>query len=343
MKLRSFFYEMAVLLLATSAFAQARYTVTDLGRLSDRTANSAAFSINDAGSIALTLPAVDPQISGQVWNGSAQILAGPQTGDTVARSINYAGAVAGWASDAGRQQACIWTNSQFRLLPISSNSRALAINDAGSVAGEMGSGDQMAFLWDAAGGVRPLGLLSGATASSATAVNSYQEVVGFATNVTDIYPHRAFVWTQSGGMRPLLPKFSGSTVAFGISDAGVAVGYAMNKTSWKAFVINVGTGKTTYYELPVLDQRVTRYASAYAVNRAGKVVGEANTRAFVIDNGVIYDLNSLIAADSGWLLSIAYSINAGGQIVGVGKLNGEAHGFLLTPLTRTTVTTAKGK
>lgn len=43
------------------------------------------------------------------------------------------------------------------------------------------------------------------------------------------------------------------------------------------------------------------------------------------------DLNGLIPANSGWFLFSANSINNAGQIVGSGALNGQIHGFLLTP------------
>jgi len=43
------------------------------------------------------------------------------------------------------------------------------------------------------------------------------------------------------------------------------------------------------------------------------------------------NLNELIDSSSGWQLYFAAGINAKGQIVGRGMLNGEEHGFLLTP------------
>jgi Tricorn protease C1 domain len=43
------------------------------------------------------------------------------------------------------------------------------------------------------------------------------------------------------------------------------------------------------------------------------------------------DLNTLIRGNSGWLLNSATDINVWGQIVGMGTLNGQPHGFLLTP------------
>jgi len=47
--------------------------------------------------------------------------------------------------------------------------------------------------------------------------------------------------------------------------------------------------------------------------------------------GGIFDLNSLIPADSGWELLLASAINDAGQIVGAGLFNGKTHAFLLTP------------
>ena len=43
------------------------------------------------------------------------------------------------------------------------------------------------------------------------------------------------------------------------------------------------------------------------------------------------DLNSLIAGSSGWVLENATGVNAGGEIVGVGTIDGTEHAFLLVP------------
>jgi probable HAF family extracellular repeat protein len=48
--------------------------------------------------------------------------------------------------------------------------------------------------------------------------------------------------------------------------------------------------------------------------------------------GGMQDLNTLIPANSGWVLVNANAINSVGQIVGYGtKSNGKNHAFLLTP------------
>lgn len=51
------------------------------------------------------------------------------------------------------------------------------------------------------------------------------------------------------------------------------------------------------------------------------------------DEGAPMDLNTLISADSGWILEIAKDINDRGQIVGGGRLSAENHAFLRTPRT----------
>ena len=75
--------------------------------------------------------------------------------------------------------------------------------------------------------------------------------------------------------------------------------------------------------------------AASAINNKDEVVGisfsDISSRAFVWQNGVMSDLNTLIPAASGWVLLGAAGINDMGQIVGSGLLNGDLHGFLLTP------------
>ena len=54
-------------------------------------------------------------------------------------------------------------------------------------------------------------------------------------------------------------------------------------------------------------------------------------RAFLWQNGVMTDLNTLIPASSPWYLQSAQSINEAGEIVGYGTINGETHAFLAKP------------
>jgi probable HAF family extracellular repeat protein len=76
------------------------------------------------------------------------------------------------------------------------------------------------------------------------------------------------------------------------------------------------------------------FAEASGVNQRGEVVGTSFgvlPRAFVWRDGQMLDLNTLISHESNWALILAQAINDGGQIVGGGVHNQEAHAFLLTP------------
>jgi uncharacterized membrane protein len=54
-------------------------------------------------------------------------------------------------------------------------------------------------------------------------------------------------------------------------------------------------------------------------------------RAMLWRGGTAVDLNAQIAPDSGWQLEWPIGINAKGQVIGLGTLNGEKRGFFLTP------------
>jgi probable HAF family extracellular repeat protein len=71
---------------------------------------------------------------------------------------------------------------------------------------------------------------------------------------------------------------------------------------------------------------------AIGINEKGEVVGASfaadfSARAFLWENGTMFDLNKLIPPNSGWQLQVASSINSRGEIVGYGAI----HGFLAIP------------
>lgn len=78
----------------------------------------------------------------------------------------------------------------------------------------------------------------------------------------------------------------------------------------------------------------TGTAQANAINNAGIVVGTSNGKAVIWENNTVYDLNSLIAPDTGetgFTLTTALGINNLGQIVGYGKNSaGYERAFALT-------------
>ena len=51
---------------------------------------------------------------------------------------------------------------------------------------------------------------------------------------------------------------------------------------------------------------------------------------FLYSNGKMYDLNSLIPPNSGWVIEVGQGINDKGEIAATGTLNGTQHALLLT-------------
>ena len=81
------------------------------------------------------------------------------------------------------------------------------------------------------------------------------------------------------------------------------------------------------------------YSFGVAVGDNGQVVGlsadaDFNTRAFLWQNGVMSELNSLIPASSPLYPILACSINSSGLITGqaVRKTNGEMHANVAVPV-----------
>jgi probable HAF family extracellular repeat protein len=87
---------------------------------------------------------------------------------------------------------------------------------------------------------------------------------------------------------------------------------------------------------------------AYRINGTGQIVGksqiagDSDTHAFVVSNGKMIDLNSLIDPSLGWDLQDATGINNAGQITGDGTIDGQTHAFLLN-LVLPAITSADAK
>jgi len=67
---------------------------------------------------------------------------------------------------------------------------------------------------------------------------------------------------------------------------------------------------------------------AFAINKAGVVVGWSNNRAFLWRDGTLVNLNDLLPSGSEWRLDLASDINDHGQVVGCGQIGGPTVGFI---------------
>ena len=141
--------------------------------------------------------------------------------------------------------------------------------------------------------VTDLGVLLGGNASQAKAINSANSVVGWSNYV--------YAGTQTHPMA-FLHKNATGMVSLGALDGFNSFGQDLNDS-------NIAVGFSNLIQ-----------SNGIGVDRACKYL-----------NGSVWDLNLLIPANTGWVLEHAESINNGDYIVGTGKLNGVAAGFLLVP------------
>jgi probable HAF family extracellular repeat protein len=155
-----------------------------------------------------------------------------------------------------------------------------------------------AVLWTApnAGGMQDLGTLPGGTNSYGMAVNSSGSVAGSST-VAGGATH-AFL-RNGGAMQDL------GTLA-GYANSGA---YGMNSQGWAVGVVDNA-----------------------AISTTGVGMSSATGRATLWADNTLIDLNSLLPANSGWVLLGATGINDTGQISGWGTYNGQVMGFVLNPV-----------
>jgi len=324
------------------------YTFTDLGTLGGNSA--LALGIGPEGHVvgnSRTTDSARPLLAFRWHEGSLTSL-GSLPGSTFSRAfgVNRLGTAAGEAFTAPSPEisrAVIWsggTITDLGTLGTATGAVANAINDAGQVAGASGG---RAVLWGP-NGIRDLGTVSTveAATSRAMAINRQGQVAG--RSQTDILSStnsrvtHGFFWngTQMIDVGTLGASTNFSD-AFGLNDDGVVVGEAMVESgTYHAWVWRAGVMTSLHpanFEL--------RHSRANKVSNNDVIVGHVagmwgfpttSGRAVLWHDGVAYDLNDYLPADSGWVLRSAEGINDRGQIVGMASFGGQNRGFLLTPV-----------
>ena len=290
------------------------YDVTDLGTLGGD--SSVAFAVSGNGQVAGWATDTLGETEAVIFGG-----VNPQSlGLGEATGINSSGQVSGTVSIDGATHGVVWTGGSA--VDFGAGSSAAAINDAGQVAGST----NQAFLYQ--NGVEAdLGALAGGSWSLAEGLSGDGDVAGYGNTAAGI---RGFVWAPGAGLVELGTLGGGSSYGMAVDDSGavagsaaVATGY-LHATEWlNGGAIDLGTlgGNNSY---------------AYGINDTGEIVGyswiggNAATHGFVVVNGVMIDLNSLLApSDAGWTITAAYGINDAGQIAGEAVYDGLSHAVLL--------------
>lgn len=249
---------------------------------------------------------------------------GALTGYGQPNGINDAGTAIGSLNPNGSSTVVEWVNGQPTNLGIPGY--GAAINNAGQIAGtDTGSGTAHAFLWTN-GTLLDLGsLMPGATSSYGNAINSRGQVAG--TSFTGGL-FQAFFFDGTKVVQLGAPGVSSYGLA--LNDAGAVVGNMVSNGLFNAFEWTAAGG------MKDLGTLGGAQSYAYGINDAGTVVGYSLTSSdashgFIDANGLMLDLNDFLPLNSGWTITAAYGINASGEIVGTGTLNGQSYGIELTP------------
>ena len=264
--------------------------------------------------------------------------------------------------------AAIWKNGGMTALPNlggGHNGQAYWTNNEGQTVGvaENGIEDSTcstatpfqvlrfeAVLWQANGEIRRLRPLKGDTVGFAFGINDKGQTIGSSglCSNTAVPPFangpqaaHAVLWEKDGTPVELGGLVTGGTIniAASINNLGEVDGGSQSSDGYPhAFLWTKRAGMKDLGTLP--GDFFSSGTCCHTINDNGQVVGFSfpgplgSGRAFLWQNGVMTDLNTLIPKDSPWYLLDAESINDAGQIVGYGTINGNVHAFIATPCDR---------
>lgn len=300
-------------LLANSGFAPAQaYTITDLG------ADTMPYAVNDAGQVAgaVNYPATSTKHTtipaygrGFIWNNGAKTVFGTLGGpNSVARGLNKYGQVVGYSETTST------------------------------------SGSYNAFLWESATGLRNLNFIAGPngiTAASlgwvlttAFGINDNGQIVGRGVKTGETSTTDAYLWERDAAGNVAVQRVNlgipnNGAETRGINNAGQVAGSVPNVISgqtwpyaslWQRDLTGVGYN----VNLGLLGGNISH---ANSINNYGEVVGYAllangAANAFYWSdangNGVSDPGEMLSLGTLGGMMSVAFTINDAGQVVGWG-------------------------
>ncbi len=328
------------------ASAATFYNVLDLGTLEGDPEGSTATGINDLGQVIgesfntfgtrtafRTAPnsPINPATDNILGNGPV----------TTANGINNLGQVVGSTSGTGGPSTVSYISSsndgsiqQESLLLDEAN----AINDLGQIAGTNnvsapGFPRVVRAVRIGSNGEPNLGTLGGEI-SFGNGINNLGQVVGSSETANG--ERRAFRTAANSAINAATDDLGtlggSSSTAIDINDLGQVVG-SSTTASGERHAFRTAANSAINADTDDLGTLGGNFSVAYSINNSGLVVGDSeladgSDRAFLYDGTKLFDLNTLIPADSGIVLANARGINASGQIAASG--NGRA--FLLTPV-----------
>jgi probable HAF family extracellular repeat protein len=235
-------------------------------------------------------------------------------GNACALAVNNAGVVAGRASTG---ELVVWNADAVTKLGIHGN--VAAMNDAGAIVGSYkDTGTERAFVFKD-GHLTDVGAVAGNVPSFATSVNGQGEVVGSANG-------HAFLYAD-GALRDLGTLGGNNSVAKSINDRGQIVGFSSDAH---------GQPNPFIYEGAMRALPGGSYSEALGINNRVQVIGSGEGRyGYLIAEDNVIALDTLPAVQAkGWHHLEPKAINDRGWIVGTAmNANGDSRAFLLVPRT----------
>ncbi len=344
MKTRSAGLAVIALIAAMTPSAAQTYNIVDLGAVPGQSV-SGGYGLNYLGQACGVSSSPSGDIATLFSNGSAINLGTLEAGDvSIATAINGSTEIVGYepfALQAGDlSHAWIWINGKLTDIQSSTlfpqGTRAAGVNSTGVVVGQgnLTSSSFHAFLYSN-GQMVDIGP-PGSYQAAAVAINDSGQVIGHAYFSTG--GGGAFVY-QSGTFTYLPPPPGATVGAFAINNLGEVAG-AIYPSGGGTHVALYANGSWTDYG------GVTGAAAhATGLNIGGQVVATAiypttsyhpfkpgKHVAYIVSNGVLVDLNTLVPTNSGYTLTDAIAINDAGEILcNSTNVNGTKHAVLLTP------------
>jgi probable HAF family extracellular repeat protein len=296
--------------------------ITDLGTLPEGGYESVANAVNSRGQVvglaSNTIPDPDSmaglgyQTRAFFWQHGAMQDIGTLGGtDAQAFFINEQGQVVGISYTSSAPGACAGANG----LALTTNS----------------------FIWDVKHGMEDIGSLGG-TCTVAAGLNNKGQVIAQSFLPGD-QSISSFLW-ENGSLHELGGSFGGSfTAAEAINDQGEIAG-AGYLPGDNAFHAALWRSVESITDLGVVSSDSCSFAAS--INVRTQVVGasapdcifdtSSAVRAFLWEEGSMFDLNTLIPAGSPLYLQFTETINDRGEIAGTGvDAGGNVHAFLLMP------------